>query len=1057
VRYIICNKLFVTSIYLFLSSILLSCGGGGGSSQGNISAQNLSLNTTTNRSIDTDQSQYFAIEVVEGATYAGNLNSLTGDSDFAISTDSSFSDESVIVYSIEDSLFSKSETVFFTAESTQTYYVEVYGFDAGNFTLVINETSLESAGLTILENEINFLGVSNQKVTDSKNINIVLSDDFDDLQVQQLSSTSDWLQNVIVRNGSLNHAELDIINSGLPSDVYYGEIRITNKDQLSTKNIYKDIQVNYTLLGSDISNTAAHNEQTTITISNPDVSRPLRYEDAYGPENISVTNNQITFTPDMPLLGHNVKVNWGVNIIQGSGSYLFESNQPVVNESGGNAVVRTGISMPIGSRGIQIKDFDNDNKSELLVTDLRNLVYTLEFDGTNYVQDWVLADDLTTSSESFIQSLVTHDMNGDGYDEFLVGVRETYSTGVSFIYVIDGKTRNISQKKTVDGSYISSMRIADLDNNGSYELVFLSTPDWGSNWTVSVYDLLSFNKLWMSEPELYRENNSYNSSSRFSKAISIGNIDTDAAQEIVTQSGAVYDGASLTKESKFGDNSYLEGALNIADYDGDNRDEIALVPYVFPYTTLKIYDPDTDAFVETTLNTKTADIRSIDIDNDSKSEIMVAGQTGGIMVYEYADGLINHEHTLNNDGQMQQTAIAFGDTDNDNQLEVVWAGFYTIVVSDYAAINNVEWQSYTQPSYRGPFTGGYLSQDNNGSKLVFSVLAEAKVVSTSSFPRFTDGPMLLNINPVNGDVSYSSLIGDSRETMLISIVDYDKDGFNETLCVIGENNTWSFGLYDPQSNLFDWKSSLDMGRLRVVGHGDVNNDGFDDVVTWGSNDKIVVYDAISDTIIWESSVLANNLGAFPEIIIQDLDDDNKPEIIALFIQEATGTDRLFVFKQNTNDSGFYQNAVLDMRGYTFDVDVQKSDVNNTYDIAVLAYDFNFVSSGTVSETFIKKFDSQLQLKSELIIPNFGPNAFYVNNQPGQVKYLLSGRLSENPMTKSVIGVDVSGNVLWSQTNLLGASSSISYNYRDTLNMVDVNSDNIQEIIYTTNTAVYYSN
>ena len=748
----------------------------------------------------------------------------------------------------------------------------------------------------------------------------------------------------------------------------------------------------------------------------------------------------------MPLLSTNVDIMWQVNISQNGEVYPLQGVQTIVNEMANKTIVRTGIGLPKGSGGMTIKDFDRDDKNEILVTNFVDLIYTLEFDGTKYVQDWVFSDDLKDGQESFINTIITYDIDNDGYDEILVGVRKAAAEGKSVIYVIDGKTKRVSRKKYVYGSGITSMRISDLDHDGNSELIFLISPDFNSNWSVSVYDLQTLNKIWQSEPEVYRENNLNNYQTKLGKAISIGNIDADSAEEIVTQSGAIYDGESFIKETQFGENSYLEGAVNVADYDADGTDEIAIFPYGL-YSKLKIYDPDTDLFTEIDATIYNSDIQAFDYDHDVSTELLVVGAKGGVNVFSYSDGALTLENSLLSDDQTQEISVTFGDSDNDNQIEAVWAGREAIVVSDFAENNNVEWQSNYQPTYRGSFNGGYLSRDSAGTKLIFSV-------EDSSFGNVT-GPMLMYLNPDDGSLAYSSLIGNSSFVMPFSVVDYDKDGFNEILCAHKENADWTIGFLEPVSEVFEWNSPVDVAAIQVVGYGDINNDGYDDAITWNVNNKISVYDAISDTLLWQSDALGLNSAVLPEIIIEDLDNDTVPEIIALFVGDQSRTDSLFVFKRNVNDANYTQNAILNKYSNIIDVALLKD--NNTYKIVTLSFVIDFTGSKSTATTLLRHYDINLVALNEVSFPRFYPNAFYINNEFNESKYIISGLLNSNPTTKAVLGINSNGKVLWKQNNLLGKSSIYSYDTKDSINMVDVNSDGKAELIYTSNTAFYYSN
>lgn len=133
--------------------LLLSACSGGGSDEATTGGfctagiSNLSLSTpVSNKSIATDESHCYRFSAVSGRRYQVTLNTHSGDSDVALFSDDSYISSSIINFSINVGL--ATDSISHVAGTSGSYYIEVFGFEGGRYSLTVVEEAIVGPGNT---------------------------------------------------------------------------------------------------------------------------------------------------------------------------------------------------------------------------------------------------------------------------------------------------------------------------------------------------------------------------------------------------------------------------------------------------------------------------------------------------------------------------------------------------------------------------------------------------------------------------------------------------------------------------------------------------------------------------------------------------------------------------------------------------------------------------------------------------------------------------------------------------------------------------------------------
>ena len=269
------------------------------------------------------------------------------------------------------------------------------------------------------------------------------------------------------------------------------------------------------------------------------------------------------------------------------------------------------------------------------------------------------------------------------------------------------------------------LEIADLEANGTLDLVcFSPATSSPSSGRIIVIDPVTLQVAWRS---LDIGNSSSNPI-----GLAVGNVDNDAALEIVTGNGYVFDGATHLVQWAYGPGFGF--VVDTGDVDGDGVEEIAGVQ---DWTAMRVFNARVQSPVWDIAVSDTDSLLVRNIDATPAAEILLGdGQWGEVTAYRYdtTSSMPVKIFEINSQGH-GTTAIDVGDTDGDGQLEFVWgtdatsSGADSVVVAGRNPTIQVEWINDDPKQLNGLFKGGQLATLAPGQSRLVSASREPTAVT----------------------------------------------------------------------------------------------------------------------------------------------------------------------------------------------------------------------------------------------------------------------------------------------------------------------------------------
>ena len=411
-----------------------------------------------------------------------------------------------------------------------------------------------------------------------------------------------------------------------------------------------------------------------------------------------------------------------------------------------------------------------------------------------------------------------------------------------------------------NGIGVSGILALDLDNDGSVEIISSgATATFGSDdfWYVLRYDSLDseYKMVWISR--LYSSGISciaaFDADGDDTYNIFVGLSDGDIH---------VYDGAVL---AEIGGISSSAGSVNricLGDADNDGTAEIVFCDDASVF----IYDAVVYSF-EHEVGYGAGDFEVGDVDADPSHEIVLA--TGEVLEFNGDTAVVEWDYAGGDFGYL----VEVSDIDSDGMQEIIGAeGWYYVTAFD-ADIQSPKWQINADLD-----VAALLVTDVEGDGVDEVIYGDGQWGEIHCHDAVTSNQKWQISNPEHGVTN-------------IAVSDVDADGDLEILWGAGATSTGEDHLYvhDIPTLAFEWSSKHIDGPFHAVDVGDVDSDGYEEIVivsyesNSGYDDGVVhILDAETHDMEWQSGF--DLFGGFAwtgvhDVAIGDVDDDMDTEIV----------------------------------------------------------------------------------------------------------------------------------------------------------------------------------
>lgn len=554
----------------------------------------------------------------------------------------------------------------------------------------------------------------------------------------------------------------------------------------------------------------------SVIVNDPDTGSvaPLL---AFGPSGMTIDDSgEVSWTPDEIMFTAEEIFNFGFKT-QDSATVISAHSITVRDASRILPIARSGVEVPKYNHSIWVDDYDGDNKNEILLTDSKNLIYTLEYDGSSYKQDWLYPFWFDDSKK--IVQLLSDDVNGDGNPDIIVITQ----SNISII-------SNLAEPATIvfesPDSEIVAAAIENIDDDENLEIAVLYASK------VEVYDLGN----WSLEFE--------NSLSGSAKSVLIGNVDNDSASEVIIDTGYVIDGATGINEW------YLTGGFGskiaVGDIDNNGVDEIIGTS---GWANPKLYNAILKSELWEIVNDHICTLNIKNIDDDPQEEILVGNcQWGDVIAYDGSTGSAVQEY-LWDTIEHASISVTAADPDGDGNIELIWGSGITSSGEDVLVIGeiapSVSTYHNTNPSQLDYFTAaGWANISPESSKAIF--LAPS---TDSGY----DGQRIIEID-IDGNMSIGDEISSNWDNAKYSkVVDYDLDGFDDIFMATAVTYNGEFQVRQLIDNTLEYGGNGGdyNDNIGVVESYLVNGDAYEDAII-ANGSKVQVIDVFNQSIIWDS-------------------------------------------------------------------------------------------------------------------------------------------------------------------------------------------------------------
>jgi len=416
----------------------------------------------------------------------------------------------------------------------------------------------------------------------------------------------------------------------------------------------------------------------------------------YGPPGLVVAESGlVTYTPKTLL-----------SSVESYNAVFRSSDDQVVElrlilENPNPIVARGGLSVPNRHNGIYIDDFDVDGKVEILTTDNRKKIQSLEFLNGVFQQEWIYPYAATGE--------IVY------YTPYATDIGELLVVTQYGIFVAESRDSEPVQVYNSTSSIVGAT-YSDFDLDGVGDVAILL-----EGQQLEIVDTENWNVR--ASAETSRRNRSVNE-------ITHANVDEDPAIEIIVGSGDVIDGSDGSVQWSHA--RAFGGGITIGDIDNDGIDEFIAADR---YHNLAVYDVSNQTEIEFQSEDRLNDICSpilLNIDSDLFPELVTGGcQAEDVHFWEIQNQTLVRKEGMSLSVFGDSQYLSAGDIDNDGNSEILWSsGTNTSrrdmlhygsthhtnenIPAEFAALDYI-------PTLFGISVAGVTSSDTSDRSVVFTV------------------------------------------------------------------------------------------------------------------------------------------------------------------------------------------------------------------------------------------------------------------------------------------------------------------------------------------------
>ncbi|HEX6999743.1 MAG TPA: VCBS repeat-containing protein [Gammaproteobacteria bacterium] len=699
------------------------------------------------------------------------------------------------------------------------------------------------------------------------------------------------------------------------------------------------------------------------------------------------------------MFDNTLDVHWGLTVDSPNATPVA-GKTTITDATRSYAFARTGFEAPLWPAGLSTGDFDGDGDDEALILSYKSL-YELETDGAGgYRQSWMYPFTLGAWPEQYrpsqMTAIATGDTDGDGKHEIFVAAGDQ-------VFALDGVERRVANASTsfAQSRYCLDLELANLDGTGEAELVCLLSGYSGMGGLVVLGADDLGQRFQFPDAD-------------YGTTIDVGNVDADAALEIVTAKGYVFDGATFENEWL-----YTPGfgtVVDTGDLDGDGVAEI-----VANASGLTVYSAAAKSPLWQVAASAPASLIVTNIDADPPAEIVAGdGQWGNVTAYECNAQCTGADIVFQISSQdLGVSAIGAGDFDHDGEFELIWGtgtvhtGEDKLVIAGRNPDIEVEWITADPSQLDGAFTGGELAGT--------TTVPAGPLFATASTDSGYAGTRLIRMDPATGDIEVSAELGSNwNRVAVLTVSDYDNDGVHEAFLGTAELYDAYLTVYDFFDATAEWTSpQYGSSQAAVaVAHADVTGDGRDELVAITTQGVVLVHDVATQTLVWQSTTL--NGGR--DVIVEDLDDDGSKDILVVTM---TG---LYLYERSAGPVAYLQTATYFPPTEIRDAVVTDADGDGDLDVLVLegpSYSF-------AQESTVERLDASLQPLGSFDVAWRAESLFVEPGPAGARRNVIVPTVGDFLAPPSeIVALDaVTGNEVWRSPRLLGQVAKDSVHFVD---------------------------